>query len=225
MQNTCHRFIFLGAPGSGKGTQADLLSRQFGIPKISTGDIFREEIKNGSSIGKKASDYIVAGLLVPDEIVIQIVKNRLQKPDCENGFILDGFPRNVLQAKALDQNRIKIDQVLVLDVNDDVLLRRLSGRRICSQCGSMYHLSYNSPAKTNICDACGGALVIRKDDDIDTAAARIRLYHKETAPVIEYYLKHPTTKCSRINAGQHDHETPDLVAERIAKVLNQECFK
>ena len=115
MHNTCHRFVFLGAPGSGKGTQADFLSRQLGIPKISTGDIFRQEINNGSSIGKKAADYITAGLLVPDDIVIQIVKNRLQDKDCQNGFILDGFPRTVTQAKALDINQVKIDQVLVLD--------------------------------------------------------------------------------------------------------------
>ena len=225
MYKTCHRFIFLGAPGSGKGTQADYLSRKFGIPKISTGDIFRQEIKNGSSIGKKAADYITAGLFVPDDIVIQIVKNRLQDKDCQNGFILDGFPRTVTQAKALDINQVKIDQVLVLDVEDEVVLKRLSGRRICSKCGAMYHMSFNSPAQDNICDACGGSLIIRKDDDIETAAARIRLYHKETAPVIDFYQKHPTIKCFRINAGQHDNETPDIVAERIAKVLSQECFK
>jgi adenylate kinase len=225
MNGMCHRLVFLGAPGSGKGTQAALVSGKLGIPQISTGDILREEIRRGTSTGLNASAYMTSGLLVPDETVIEIVKTRLQKQDCENGFILDGFPRNLHQAETLDRYQVAIDKVLVLDVKNEILLRRLSGRRICSQCNAMFHVVYNPPAKAEICDFCGGSLMTRNDDDVQTAAKRIRLYHEETGPVIAYYEKHPSIICTRIDAGQDDHETPDIIAERITEALNQECFR
>lgn len=225
MNDVCHRLIFLGAPGSGKGTQASLASEKLGIPQISTGDILREEIRKGTSTGQNASTYMTAGLLVPDETVIEIVKTRLQKQDCQNGFILDGFPRNLHQAETLDRFQVSIDQVLVLDVKDEILLRRLSGRRICSHCKAMFHMVYNPPVKEGFCDVCGGSLMTRKDDDVQTAAKRIRLYHEETAPVIAYYENHPSITFTRVNAGQNDNETPDIIAKRIANALNQECFR
>ncbi|MBN1879938.1 adenylate kinase [bacterium] len=222
MTQELHRIILLGPPGSGKGTQAMLLSRDLNIPQISTGDILREEINIGSSIGMAAGQIVSSGQLVPDNIVIEIVKKRLIADDCQQGFILDGFPRTLAQAQAIDTHQIGIDQALFLDVVDALILKRLSGRRVCSKCNSMFHVHYNPPKQVGICDRCGGDLVIRKDDEESTIRKRIAVYHQQTAPVIEYYQKHPSICCHRIDAGSTDLDTPETIAARIRDVLYQE---
>ncbi len=223
MGQELHRIIILGAPGSGKGTQSVLISRKLNIPQISTGDILREEIREGSAVGKEAYRLVSEGKLVPDDMVIEIVEQRLKRDDCRNGYILDGFPRTVTQAQALDQHQIPIDFALFLDVDEGVILRRLAGRRVCSSCNAMFHIDFNPPQKKeDTCDKCGGSLVIRKDDEESTIRRRIRIYHDQTAPVIHYYQKHPTIRCHRIDAGHSDQDTPDVVAERISQILNRE---
>lgn len=166
------RLILLGAPGAGKGTQAEYLSKRFSIPHISTGDILRENVKNETELGKKAKEYMDKGLLVPDEIVIEIVKDRLSKEDCKNGFLLDGFPRTIAQAEALDkvleELGQKIDKVLNIEVPDEKILERMSGRRICKNCGASFHVIYRPPQKEGVCDVCGGELYQREDDKEET---------------------------------------------------------
>lgn len=201
------------------------ISREFTVPQISTGDILREEIRKGSSIGKEAGTLVANGHLVPDRIVITIVKSRLQSEDCVGGFILDGFPRTLGQAQALDSNRIEIDHALFLDVADPVILRRLNGRRVCASCNAMFHLVFNAPRKDGICDQCGHALVIRKDDEEETIRRRIGVYHEQTSPVIEYYQNHPAVCCHRIDAGSSDRDTPEVVAARIRKALHSEVCR
>ena len=175
--------IMLGAPGSGKGTMAKLIASDFEIPHISTGDIFRENIKNQTEIGKQAKELIDKGELVPDEITIKIVENRLKENDCQNGFILDGFPRNIAQAKALE-TFAKIDRVILLDVSDEEIERRIVGRRACKNCGEIYNIdTYNK----NACEKCGGELYQRDDDKLETVRHRLQVYKKQTAPLIEYY--------------------------------------
>ncbi|BCS80855.1 adenylate kinase [Anaerocellum diazotrophicum] len=185
------RLILLGAPGAGKGTQAEFLSKRFSIPHISTGDILRENVKNETDLGKKAKEYMDKGLLVPDEIVIEIVKDRLSKEDCKNGFLLDGFPRTIAQAEALDKvlEEIgqKIDKVLSIEVPDEKILERMSGRRICKNCGASFHVIYRPPQKEGVCDVCGGELYQREDDKEETVKKRLEVYHAQTQPVIDYY--------------------------------------
>ena len=179
--------ILLGAPGAGKGTQAAVLAEHYNIPTISTGNIIREALKNGTEIGMKAKSFMDAGQLVPDEVVIGIVKERLAEDDCKNGFILDGFPRTIPQAEALDKMGVNIEYVVDIEVSDERIINRLSGRRVCEECGRPYHLVNLKPKQEGVCDACGGTLVQRKDDHIDTIKNRLEIYHKETEPLVEYY--------------------------------------
>lgn len=185
------RLIMLGAPGAGKGTQALLLSKEYTIPQISTGDMFRGHIKNQTELGKKAKEYMDQGLLVPDELVVEIVKDRIGKEDCRNGFILDGFPRTIPQAKALDEALTKmgicLDRAVNVNVPDDHIIRRMSGRRVCPKCGASYHLEFNKPLKESICNECGTSLIQRDDDQEETVRKRLEIYHEQTKPLIDYY--------------------------------------
>lgn len=179
--------ILLGAPGAGKGTQAAVISERLNIPQISTGNIIREALRSGTEMGLKAKSYIDSGKLVPDDVVIGIIKDRLQNDDCQNGFILDGFPRTIPQAEALDEMGVRIDKVIDIEVSDDVIVTRLSGRRVCEKCGRPYHIVDLKPRVDGICDDCTGALIQRKDDQIDTVKARLEIYHSETEPLKGYY--------------------------------------
>lgn len=185
--------ILLGAPGAGKGTQAKIIMDRYGIPQISTGDMLREAVAKGTELGKKAKEYMTQGKLVPDEIVIGIVKERLAQKDCENGFILDGFPRTLNQAEALDKMLIemgkKIDAVINVNVPEEEIVKRIVNRRTCKNCGSIYHLIYSPPKKPGICDKCGGELYQREDDKEETVRERYRVYKKNTEPLIDYYKK------------------------------------
>lgn len=179
--------IFLGAPGAGKGTQAEIVSEKLGIPTVSTGNIIRAAVKDGTEMGKKAKAYIDAGELVPDDVVIGIIKERLEEADCKNGFILDGFPRTIPQAQALSDMGVNIDKVIDIYVPDDVIEARLSGRRVCKNCGNSYHMMYKKPAIDGICDACGGELIQRADDAPETVRERLNVYHEKTEPLKGYY--------------------------------------
>lgn len=181
--------ILLGAPGAGKGTQAEAICNHLSIPAISTGNIIREALKSGTELGKKAKSYMEEGKLVPDEVVIGIIQDRLSKEDCQNGFILDGFPRTIPQAEALDAMGVVIDKVIDLEVPDDKIVQRMSGRRVCETCGASYHLLYKKPAAEGVCDKCAGALVQRRDDHPDTVKERLHVYHEQTEPLKDYYRK------------------------------------
>ncbi len=183
------KLIFLGAPGAGKGTQAEVVSERLSIPTISTGNIIRAAIKDGTEMGRKAKDFIEKGALVPDEVVIGIIKDRLKADDCKNGFILDGFPRTVPQAEALDEMGIEIDKVIDIEVPDEKIAARMSGRRVCQGCGASYHLLYKKPEKDGVCNSCGSELVQRKDDHPDTVLERLAVYHTQTEPLKEFYEK------------------------------------
>lgn len=183
------KIILLGAPGAGKGTQAEIICKHLNIPTISTGNIIREALKTGTEMGLKAKSYMEAGQLVPDEVVIGIIKERLAKDDCQNGFILDGFPRTIPQAEALDKMGIEIDKVIDIEVPDERIVGRMSGRRVCEKCGASYHMDYKKPAVEGVCDSCAGTLVQRKDDHPDTVKARLDVYHNETEPLKSYYDK------------------------------------
>ena len=181
--------ILLGAPGAGKGTQAEVICDKLGVPTISTGNIIREALSKGTEMGIKAKSFIDAGQLVPDDVVIGIIKERLAKDDCKNGFILDGFPRTIPQAEALDAMGVVIDKVIDIEVPDEKIVQRLSGRRVCADCGASYHLEYKKPEKEGICNVCGGKLVQRKDDHPDTVLDRLKVYHEQTEPLKDYYSK------------------------------------
>ncbi len=183
------KLILLGAPGAGKGTQAEKIVNKYNIPAISTGNILRAAVKDGTEMGLKAKSYMDAGQLVPDEILIGIIKDRLKEKDCENGFILDGFPRTIPQAQALEDMGIGIDKVLDIEVKDEAITKRMSGRRVCSKCGNSYHVEYKKPAKEGVCDACGGELIQRKDDAPETVKARLVEYHQMTEPLKDFYDK------------------------------------
>ena len=183
------KLILLGAPGAGKGTQAEIISETLHIPTISTGNIIREALKSGTEMGLKAKEYMDTGRLVPDDVVIGIIQERLAKPDCANGFILDGFPRTIPQAEALDRMGIEIDRVIDIEVADEEIARRVSGRRVCPGCGASYHVDYKKPAVENVCDHCGDTLVQRKDDHPDTVKERLKVYHEQTEPLKGYYEK------------------------------------
>lgn len=183
--------ILLGPPGAGKGTQAKLISEKYSVPHISTGDIFRKNISNKTPLGMKAKSYMDKGQLVPDELTIEIVKDRLDEEDCKGGFLLDGFPRTVKQAEALDNflkdKNLKTDSALLIDVPRDVILERMTGRRVCGECGASYHIKFIKPKTEGICDICSGKLVQRKDDTKETVIERLDVYSKQTQPLIEYY--------------------------------------
>lgn len=181
------KLMFLGAPGAGKGTQAEVVSERYQIPAISTGALLREAIAKGTELGKKAKSYIDGGALVPDDVVIGIIKERLASDDCKNGFILDGFPRTVAQAIALDEMEIKMDGVISFEVTDEAILRRLGGRRLCGKCGTSYHVDYKPTAAEGICDKCGGALVTRADDKPEVIKSRLDVYHEQTEPLKDFY--------------------------------------
>lgn len=181
------KIILLGAPGAGKGTQAEVISRVKNIPTISTGNIIREALKSGTELGLKAKEYMEAGKLVPDELVIGIIQERLAQPDCQNGYILDGFPRTIPQAEALERMGVEIDKVIEIHVDDEAITRRMSGRRVCPGCGASYHLEYKAPKKEGVCDNCGDTLVQRQDDQPETVRERLKVYHEQTAPLKSYY--------------------------------------
>ena len=183
------KLILLGAPGAGKGTQAEVICDKKNIPAISTGNILREALKSGTEMGLKAKTYMESGQLVPDEILIGVIKDRIVQEDCQNGFILDGFPRTIPQAEALDQMGAGIDVVLDIEVADADIVIRMSGRRVCEKCGSSYHVLYKQPKAEGVCDACGGTLIQRKDDHPDTVKERLTVYHDQTEPLKEYYSK------------------------------------
>ena len=185
------KIVMLGAPGAGKGTQAEKLADKYGLPHISTGDIFRKNLKEGTDLGKEAKTYMDAGKLVPDELTVRILLDRVGNSDCQNGYILDGFPRTIPQAEALDTELHKIgesiDFAIDVDVPDENIVNRMSGRRACPKCGATYHLEFIPPKKDGICDACGAELIIRDDDKPDTVKKRLAVYHEQTQPLVDYY--------------------------------------
>ena len=187
------KIIMLGAPGAGKGTQAKKIAEKYGIPHISTGDIFRANIKNGTELGKKAKTYMDQGALVPDELTCDLVVDRIQQPDCANGYVLDGFPRTIPQAEclttALDKLGQKMDFAINVDVPDENIVNRMGGRRACVGCGATYHVVYNAPKAKDVCDTCGERLVLRDDDKPETVQKRLNVYHEQTQPLIDYYEK------------------------------------
>ena len=179
--------ILLGAPGAGKGTQAEVISATLNIPQISTGNILREAVKNGTECGIKAKSFMDSGALVPDEVVIGILKDRIAEDDCKNGFILDGFPRTIPQAEALEAMGVQIDKVIELDVPDDEIKARIGGRRVCEKCGASYHVTFKPTKVEGKCDLCGGNAVQRKDDAPETVVERLKTYHETTAPLVDFY--------------------------------------
>ena len=207
------KLIFLGAPGAGKGTQAEIIAGKLNIPTISTGNIIREALANGTEMGLKAKSFIEAGKLVPDDVVIGIIKERLADEDCNNGFILDGFPRTIPQAEALDNMGIIIDKVVDIDVPDENIVNRMSGRRVCKACGSSYHIENKKPKVEGVCDACGGELQIRKDDAPETVLDRLNVYHEQTEPLKDYYAK-----CGQLRSVEGTAPITELTAA-ILKVL------
>ena len=206
--------ILLGAPGAGKGTQAEVICDHLGIPAISTGNIIREAVKEGTPMGSAAKKFMDEGKLVPDDIIIGIIKERLTQDDCKNGFILDGVPRTVAQAEALDAMGVVIDRVIDIEVPDEKILFRMSGRRVCANCGSSYHTFYKPSEKEGVCDRCGGNLIIRKDDEAETVKERLRVYHDMTEPLKDYYNKKGKLK---IVIGQEEvKDTTALTLKALA---------
>jgi len=211
------RIVLLGPPGAGKGTQAAKLVEKYDIPHISTGDIFRKHLKEQTKLGLKAKEYMDKGLLVPDELVVDIVKERLMEDDCTKGFLLDGFPRTVEQADALEEELKKLNQkldgVINIEVRDEIIIDRLTGRLVCKKCGATFHEKFNKPKQEGICDICGGELYTRDDDKVETVKNRLDVYKKQTQPLIDYYAKKGLLKT--IN-GEADTET---VFAKICEVL------
>jgi adenylate kinase len=207
------KLILLGAPGAGKGTQAEIICSRLEIPTISTGNIIREAMKNGTEMGKKAKAAVEAGKLVSDDVVIGIIKDRLAMDDCKNGFILDGFPRTIPQAEALDSLGVEIDCVLDIDVSDDAITARLGGRRVCPACGASYHLEYKRPLKDGVCNQCGADLIQRKDDAPETVLDRLKVYHEQTEPLKDYYRN--AGKLKSVKGQDKVEETTDLVFKAL----------
>ena len=187
------KIVMLGAPGAGKGTQAKMIAEKYGIPHVSTGDIFRANIKNGTELGKEAKQYMDQGKLVPDELTVKILLDRVSQPDCKNGYVLDGFPRTIPQAEVLDKALAElgesIDYAIDVDVPDENIVKRMSGRRACVSCGATYHVVHVPPKKEGICDRCGSELILRDDDKPETVKNRLDVYHKQTQPLIDFYTK------------------------------------
>lgn len=181
------KIILLGAPGAGKGTQAQMICEKYQIPQISTGDIIREALSNGSEVGQKAKSFIEKGALVPDEVVIEMVKQRLSQADCKNGFVLDGFPRTIPQADALEEMGVSIDNVVEISVAEEEIVKRISGRRTCKKCGASYHTEFKPSSKGDICEKCGTPLVVRKDDNPESVKTRLEEYRSKTQPLKDYY--------------------------------------
>ena len=185
------KIVMLGAPGAGKGTQAKMIAEKYGIPHVSTGDIFRANIKNGTELGKEAKQYMDQGKLVPDELTVKILLDRVAQDDCKNGYVLDGFPRTIPQANVLDEGLTKlgdkIDYAVNVDVPDENIINRMGGRRACVACGATYHVVYNAPKTEGICDVCGKELIIRDDDQPETVKNRLNVYHEQTQPLIDFY--------------------------------------
>ncbi len=209
------KVIFLGAPGAGKGTQAEMLSKKLNIPTISTGNIIREAIKNSTELGLKAYRFTRIGRLVPDDVVIGIVNERLAEDDCQNGFILDGFPRTVPQAEALDKMGIIIDCVISLAIPDDVIVKRMSGRRSCPDCGATYHITGNPSKSGDRCEKCNAPLVERTDDAPEVVVSRLKIYHDLSEPLIEYYK-------DRLKVVDASNGTPEEIFDRLCKVVGIE---
>ena len=207
------KIILLGAPGAGKGTQAEVICNRYNIPAISTGNIIREALKTGTEMGLKAKSYMESGALVPDEVVIGIIKERIVKDDCKDGFILDGFPRTIPQAEALDKMGSVIDKVIDIEVPDEKIINRMSGRRVCEKCGASYHLEYKKPKVEGICDACSGTLIQRKDDHPDTVKSRLDVYHSETEPLKDYYEKQG--KLTVVEGQEEIEDTTRLLIEAL----------
>lgn len=211
------KIIMLGAPGAGKGTQAKLISEKYGIPHISTGDIFRANIKDGTDLGKEAKEYIDKGQLVPDELTVRILLDRVEKDDCKNGYVLDGFPRTIPQAQVLDNEVAKlgdkIDYAIDVEVPDENIIRRMGGRRACPKCGATYHIEHIPPKKEGICDACGEKLMLRDDDKPETVKNRLDVYHKQTQPLIDHYSKQNILRTVDGTADMND------VFDSIVKLL------
>lgn len=211
------KLLIMGRPGAGKGTQAANIKEYYGIPHISTGDMFRAAIKNQTKLGLTAKEYMDKGLLVPDEVTIGIVQERLLENDCKKGFLLDGFPRTIAQAESLEsflkKNNIVLDAVLDVDVPAEILVRRMVGRRVCKGCGATYHVEFNAPKKEGICDVCGTPLIQRNDDTLETAENRLNVYDQQTAPLLEFYKKRNLLKTVDGN------QALDKVFEDIKAVL------
>ena len=211
------KIVMLGAPGAGKGTQAKMIAAKYQIPHISTGDIFRANIKNGTELGKKAKSYMDQGLLVPDELTVDLVIDRLAQDDCKNGYILDGFPRTIPQAEALDAALAKLgekmDYAIDVDLPDENIVSRMSGRRACTGCGATYHIVYNPSKKGECCEVCGEKLILRDDDKPETVQKRLNVYHEQTQPLIDYY-----TKQSILRTVDGTQDMNDVFAE-IVKIL------
>jgi adenylate kinase len=212
------RLVFIGPPGVGKGTYAAAVSQRFGIPHISTGDMIREEIKRGSELGRKLKEYVERGLLVPDEIVTEMVRERLSREDCKRGFILDGYPRTLKQAEELDRITA-IDLVLNFVAPDEVIIDRISGRRICRVCGAIYHVKYMPPKVPGVCDRCGGPLYQREDDKPEVVARRLEVYRQQFAPIIEYYRRRG------ILVDVDASEQAEVVVPRVLKLLESRFAK
>lgn len=210
------KLILLGAPGAGKGTQAEVISEKYDIPSVSTGNMIRAALKNGTEMGLKAKAYIDAGALVPDEVVIGIVEEKLSGPDCKNGFILDGFPRTIPQAEALDKMGFGIDAALSIEVSDEEIVKRMSGRRVCEKCGASYHTEFKKPAVEGVCNACGGALVIRKDDEPETVLNRLKVYHDQTEPLKSYYAA--AGKLITVEGQDEVADTTALVLKALSEI-------
>lgn len=207
------RLILLGAPGAGKGTQAEILSKLLAIPTISTGNILRAAVKDGTPVGLEAKSFMDAGKLVPDSVIIEILRERLAEPDCENGYILDGVPRTIPQAKAMEEMGIEVDCALSIEIEDDTIIKRMSGRRTCHTCGASFHIVSNPPKAEGICDVCGGELEIRKDDAPETVKARLVTYHNETEPLLHFYGER--NKLKTVENQSSIEKTTDVIRETL----------
>ncbi len=207
------RLILLGAPGAGKGTQAEILSKLLDIPTISTGNILRAAVKDGTPVGLEAKSFMDAGKLVPDSVIIEILRDRLSQPDCENGYILDGVPRTIPQAKAMEEMGIEIDCALSIEIEDETIVKRMSGRRTCHGCGASFHIVSNPPKVEGICDICGSQLEIRSDDAPETVKARLKTYHEETEPLLSFYSER--NKLKSVENQSSIEKTTDVIRKAL----------
>lgn len=208
------KLVLLGAPGAGKGTQAAILGKQYSIPVISTGHILREAMRNETAVGLKAKKYVESGKLVPDDVIIGIVRERLAQDDCKNGYILDGMPRTIPQAEALETGDINIETALAIEIADEVIVERMAGRRVCKGCSAAFHIATNPPKTAGLCDKCGGELEIRHDDAPETVRHRLEVYHNETEPLKEFYEKRGKLKTVE------NQPTVELMTQAVKEALN-----